>query len=383
MVAHPGRQHSHQAALALYKRNLLGEYWTGVPAGRVTDMFPSLGDRFGIKGIPSSLIRWWPLAPLMRRGGQWIHPNAGAAAELLSHRWFDRFIASRIRRGQFNAIVGYESATAEAFAAARRAGVITILDAPAVHEAANMAALSRTTPARLHATVMAGKQLELELADAVLVTSPLARDTYIAAGVPSSKIHVVTLGVDLDLFLPDDRVTADGFTFAFAGSFIGRKGIDLLLEAFRRTRDRSSTARLRLFGSGANERALVAEGVSLEGRLSHADLARELRTADCFVLPSRIDSYGLVVAEALASGVPVIVSDAVGAKELIRPGANGWIVPAGDAEALADRMTWFVQNRDQRDQWRGAARQSVLALGWSAYHERFAAAVESLLKVAR
>src|SRR5262249_28387622 len=69
-----------------------------------------------------------------------------------------------------------------------------------------------------------------------------------------------------------------------------------------------------------------------------------LRSAQCLLLPSRVDAFGLVVLEAMACGVPAIVSDTVGAKELIEEGHNGFVVPSGNSDALFDRMRWCIWN---------------------------------------
>jgi len=63
-----------------------------------------------------------------------------------------------------------------------------------------------------------------------------------------------------------------------------------------------------------------------------------------FTLPSRVDGFGMAVPEAMACGVPAIVSDMVGAKEVIEEGHNGFIVPSGNSDALVDRMRWCICN---------------------------------------
>jgi glycosyltransferase involved in cell wall biosynthesis len=97
------------------------------------------------------------------------------------------------------------------------------------------------------------------------------------------------------------------------------------------------------------------------------------------VLPSRNDSFGMVVPEALACGLPVLVSDMVGAKELVDPGRNGWIVPAGDAGALAERMAWCVRHREAVGAMRERCRASAEAATWPAYHRRLAELLRTIV----
>jgi glycosyltransferase involved in cell wall biosynthesis len=217
----------------------------------------------------------------------------------------------------------------------------------------------------------------------VLTVSELARETYLAAGVDPERVHAVPLGADVGLFTPATEPRSGPCRFLFAGATIHRKGFDLLLAAFDRVRQAHPDAELRLVGARGDSFDLLAErgaaGVSYAGPLAQRELAEELRQADCLVLPSRNDSYGMVVAEALAAGVPALVSDQVGAKILVQPGRNGWIVPAGDGEALAVRMLACAADPSALRAMREACRRSAEAATWPAYRRRFAALIGALL----
>ena len=125
--------------------------------------------------------------------------------------------------------------------------------------------------------------------------------------------------------------------FLFSGSFIRRKGIDLLISAFARLIADGIDAELHLLGAGPLERAIKAQlnsKVFLHGFKQWGELASVYTQANILCAPSRYDGWGLVVVEGLASGMPVISTDRTGAaRELIDPG-NGWLVPAGDEKAL-------------------------------------------------
>jgi glycosyltransferase involved in cell wall biosynthesis len=119
--------------------------------------------------------------------------------------------------------------------------------------------------------------------------------------------------------------------------------------------------------------------VTVLGPLSQADFASRLTAADCLVLPSRNESFGMVVPEALAAGLPVLVSDRAGAAALVQEGRNGWIVPAGDAGALAGRMLRAAGSREELGRMREDCRRSAAACGWSAYGERLSSLLRALL----
>jgi glycosyltransferase involved in cell wall biosynthesis len=129
-------------------------------------------------------------------------------------------------------------------------------------------------------------------------------------------------------------------SFLFCGSFIRRKGVDLLIAAFNRLIANGIDAELHLLGAGPLERVfkgkyrLLRNNIRVHGFKQRAELASVYAHADVLCAPSRYDGWGLAVVEGLAAGMPVISTDRTGAaRELIDQG-NGWVVPAGDQEAL-------------------------------------------------
>ncbi len=400
LVTHPGRQHSHQTALALEEAGMLAGYWAGVPClesqGRLLPraLWRRLM-RYAPVDLPPARVRWAPWTPALRRLGDRLLPAPWAAAnDLRACRLFDRWAAGRLARrrsggdGAPAAVIACEISALATFRAARRLGIATFLDAPSIHHREQDRVQPTADPPELHRRIAAVKEAEIALADHVLTVSELARRTYIAAGVPAERVHSVTLGADAALFAPspagEPRPPAgDGFTFLFAGAPIARKGFDLLLAAFAEVRRAVPGARLRLVGPPGDAPRRVAErggeGISLAGPLDQRGLAAELAGADCLVLPSRHDSFGMVVAEALAAGAPVLVSEMVGAKDLVTAGESGWIVPAGDAAALAGRMLWCARHPQEVRAMRPACRRAAAGATWPAHHRHLVELLRALL----
>jgi glycosyltransferase involved in cell wall biosynthesis len=389
LVTHPGRQHSHQAALALQAAGALAGYWSGVPAvaaqaRRVPAFLRARFARYAPIPLDPARVRWFPWTPGLRRAGDALLP-AGLAAwnDFAACRLFDRRVARRSSWSGADAVIACEISALATFQEARRRGTATLLDAPSIHHAAQDRLHGTTDSPHLHRRIVAVKDAEIALADHILTVSELARQTYLAAGVPAAKVHAVPLGADLELFSPDGAVkTGEGFTFLFSGATIHRKGFDLLLAAFEQVRAGNPAARLRLAGPRGDSAHLLdggMDGVEVLGALPQAELAVELRRADLLVLPSRNDSYGMVVAEALASGLPVLVSEMVGAKELIVEGRNGWIVPVEDAATLAARMAWCAANAGAVRALGAFCRRSAESATWPAYHRRFVDLLREIL----
>jgi glycosyltransferase involved in cell wall biosynthesis len=367
LVTHPGRQHSHQAALALQQAGALAGYWSGVPAAGFR--------RYAPVPLDPARTRWFPWTPALRRLGAW--------PDLAACRLFDRWAAAGLGRSGADAVIACEISALSTFRAAKRRGIETLLDAPSIHHAAQDRLHGTTDSPGLHRRIVAVKDAEIALADHVLTVSELARQTYLEAGVPPEKVHAVPLGADLGLFSPDGWEKTGDFTFLFSGATIHRKGFDLLLEAFDRARAAHPGVRLRLAGPRGDSAHLLdrrgPEGIDALGALPQPELAAELRRADALVLPSRNDSYGMVVAEALASGTPVLVSEMVGAKDLVTEGKTGWIVPVGDAGTLAERMAWCAGHPREVRAMAADCRRAAETATWPAYHRRFAELLESIL----
>ena len=150
---------------------------------------------------------------------------------------------------------------------------------------------------------------------------------------------------DLKRFEAIDREEKRERVFLFSGSLIVRKGVDLLASAFVRLVREVPNVRLRIVGDGELRQSMmqrlarVSERVEFVGFRDWHELPGEYAAADVLCVPSRYDGWGLVVPQGLAAGLPVIATDRMGAAlEFVRRGRNGWLVPAGDEEALLGAM---------------------------------------------
>ena len=236
LVAHPGMQHAHQLAWAVEEAGYLAAFWSGVPVAdsRGTDgTIWSLLDK-RLRSIPvSSQKRWHPVVfPLLRKlSGMRVFKYYANAWSHRVDRGFDAWVAVKIKKLRPDLVVCYENAALHTFMAAREFGAACVLDAASVHYLVAREWLSDTGQVN-PAWIDAGKQQEIDLADAILTCSGFASDTYRDAGVPSHRLFPVPVGTPLpDQVLPDKFLGAN-CRYIFVGSLIRRKAVDILLDIF-------------------------------------------------------------------------------------------------------------------------------------------------------
>jgi glycosyltransferase involved in cell wall biosynthesis len=189
---------------------------------------------------------------------------------------------------------------------------------------------------------------EYELADAIHVLSDHAWQTFVEEGVAPSRLRAVAPRVD-ERFHADASIRADDgvFRIVYTGALSVVKGVPLLIDAFRRLLLRD--AQLTLVGASGTRgmRRYLERAVRNDPRIRIApgDPLPHLRRADVYVHPSYQDGFAYALAEAMACGVPVIVSEGTGAKERVVQGVNGWIVPTGDVDAIHARLEQLIASK--------------------------------------
>ena len=174
---------------------------------------------------------------------------------------------------------------------------------------------------------------------------------------------------DLNRFANSEQRARVERTFLFSGALIHRKGVDLLAAAFVEIAREFSNVRLKVIGDGELRESVeqmlskVRERVEFVGFRDWDQLPEAYANADVLCVPSRYDGWGLVVPEGLASGLPVIATDRMGAAlEFVETGRNGWLIPAGDQRALVDAMREAAGlSSSELEQMGRHARESVSA----------------------
>ena len=200
---------------------------------------------------------------------------------------------------------------------------------------------------------------------AVSAYQRLAADHCVIRSIP----YYCELGPFLDT--PRRRSPDGSVNFLFCGQLIKRKGVDLLLEAFCRLSGEFEQARLTLVGAGELQSELqrrippgLESRIKFDGFRAPESLVEAFGSADVFVLPSMHDGWGVVVNQAVAAGLPVIASSAVGAAaDLVVEDGNGHIFAAGNVEQLTEAMRSFLRQPEKIARF--GARSRALAVDWT------------------
>jgi glycosyltransferase involved in cell wall biosynthesis len=190
---------------------------------------------------------------------------------------------------------------------------------------------------------------EYALTDFHCAASTVVRDQLIARGIPPKRIWVVPYGADQLTFNPGpESVPSMEFRILFAGQVCLRKGIKTLLDALSiegRPEWQVDFCGARLGEADGDISAYRGRSpLHFHGPVPQGSLADAMRKSSVLVLPSLEEGFGLVVPQALNCGLPCIVSDRVGGKDLIRHRQTGSIVPAQNPEALAAELRWWAEH---------------------------------------
>lgn len=389
-MAHPALQHAHQLALALHERLLLRGFYSGVPVAAAGDPLPWwLPDSYQRKikrvEIPVALRRH-PVRfqTLLRAGSAFGSTSARTDRAHRVFHWFDAWMARRVLHLRPKVVVAYENSACLTFRAARKVGALCVLDAPSVHHRSG-AILMETELTPYTPEINRRKDEEVDLADLVLTCSPFAAKTYLDNGVAPSKVQPLLLGAEL----PEDMSSTQGQRspgpprFVFAGALSRRKSVDLIVSTFKRLHDEGLRYELQFVG-GVAEQDLLREVLNTPNASYHPGVAQRdlfpmLANADCLLLPSRFDSFGMVVAEAMACGTPALVSTQTGAKALIEalPG-SGWVVEPTLA-SLHTTLQCLLRDPTLLQTARAEAIKARDQFSWRAYRRRAGDLFEDLV----
>lgn len=391
LLAHPGTQYSHQLARQLARHDSLYQFWTGfaLPAdgllGRVFEGVAPASWRRRISnrligGVPARKVKTMPV--IEWRALQRL--KNGESQQRVFHernRAFQESISADSLKNS-SAVIGFDTSSWVLARRAERAGKPFFLDQSISHPLVNqriMEGVARRFPewseeieSRLPEVLDCERQ-EQQSATKIIAASSFSKQTLIAQGVPAEKIALNPYGVDLNLFYPPSEPRRrEPLRFLFVGLVNARKGVPLLVEAWRKMQLKN--AELWLVGpADSRQRSLIPElpGLKFLGKRPHRELPELMRQCDVLVFPSYCEGFALVLLEALASGMPIITTEATAGPDLIEDGVEGHLIPSGNLDALCEAMQQMAREPDRLEPMSRAARLCAERFSWDAYGDRW------------
>lgn len=311
----------------------------------------------------------------------------GRPSDVWIARRFARFVARHLP-GDLDILVGWSGASLEAMEPARQRGAKVVIERGSSH-IAHQAEILAEEHARFRLpftpvdpAMIARECAEYEAADRISVPTGFARRTFLERGIAEERLAVNPYGVDLSAFAPAARPPGPARPRVLMVGRLGlRKGLPYLLEAARRL---GPGVEVRLVGPldpGAGMLLAAApDNVVAAGPLPGSALPGEYAAADLFCLPSLEEGLPLTLLQAMACGLPVVVTPETGAADLVTDGMEGVMVPSRDGAALAGALAGLIADPTLRAEMGRAARRRVAAgFGWADYGERAIALYRDLI----
>lgn len=317
-----------------------------------------LGTRHGTRGVPVERTRLFPVFGLLNfAGAKLLSPYRSESLRFGLLPLFDWWVKRQLEPG--DCILSSYGYANESFKWVRRHGGTTFVDAGNSHPENFWEILAEEhrrwkCPLPPVAPHWNRRSIEMmPLVDYVLSPSQYVTCSFLERGFPADRILRNVYPIDLACFAPPAEPRSQGrpLRVICTSQLSLRKGTPYLLEAFRIVLKSEPGARLLLTDNVADSvRPILARyhdlPIDWAPGLPHPQLAERLRSADIFVLPSLEEGLARTSIEALACGLPAIVTPNTGTSDFIVPGRNGEVVPIRDAQAMADAvLAWWERIR--------------------------------------
>ena len=405
ILAHAGVQFSYQPAAALDEAEHLARFITTIydpPTGFTRFLPPRFGTRIEAYasrrrhptlGRRNTSIIWWPEA-VERVLSVAVPRGSNVKSRLLDVRnhWFDRAASQLLGKIEHDVFIGLSGSCLSSLRMAAKLGDGTVVDQHDIHFSLARQLLTEecelnpdfasTMPfARSVNRYLRRVEAELHEADRIFVASSFALNSHVEAGVPREKLIALLHATQVE---PKERTSyrpvRQQLSILFAGHLTQRKGIKYLLEAVRRLSLPGVT--LTLVGDPVGTTEPLTPYADLFRHiehLPHAELIRRFWDFDVLVLPSLYDAFGLVALDAMAVGLPVIVSaNTAAGSDIVREGVEGFIVPIRDTVALMDRILRLYESPDLRRAMSESGPSRAAEYGLESYSQDLLAAVSAV-----
>ncbi len=380
VLSTPGKFHTFDLARELYAQGALEAVFSGYPNFKLKN-----------EGIPPALLHTFPWVQVPYMAFPWRHLLPKSVVwqwELLTAVPFGNWVARNLP--ECDVYVGLSGSSLQAGKKAHQLGARYVCDRGSAHIRVQDALLREEHALwgmpyeGIDPRTIAREEAEYAEADLITVPSIFSYRSFVKQGVSAEKLRLLPYGVNVSRFQPVAEPAVGQFDVLYVGAMSLQKGIQYLVQAYQKINHPNKS--LTFVGAPSQEliqmlkmRNLWPEDAKVLGHVPQTELKNIMSRSHVLVLPSVQDGFGMVMAQAMACGCPVIASCNTGGEDLFNDGDEGYIVPIRDVDALTNRLQVFADN----PQLRAAMGQRALARvkdlgGWSTYGHRALAVYSEL-----
>jgi glycosyltransferase involved in cell wall biosynthesis len=411
VVAHPTGIANLRALLKVAARlDVLDSFWTSLafpPTLANSPVLPlRLRQQVGRRTFPEaawSRTRVRPQREVVRLLGRAVgltglsgHERGWASVDQM-YRHLDRSVARYLRRApdrSIRAVYSYEDGALESFRTARSQGIASLYHLPIPHWRTTRRILAEEGELQPDwAPTMQGlqdseeklarKDEEIALADRIVVASTFTKKSLDGVLDDSSRVITLSYGSPpVRVKRPSSRAPNEPLRLIHVGHLTGRKGVAYLIAALRRL---DAPWQLTLAGtlpsSIPESLAWLLQDPRSKwlGHVPNAAVLEHMSKSHVLVFPSLVEGFGMVIAEAMAAGLPVITTPNTAGPDVLREGREGYIVPIRDPDAIADRLARLYADEGLRQTMATAALTRAASAGWETYQKKIAVLLKEVL----
>lgn len=377
-----GKFHTFDLARELHARGALAAIFSGYPRFKLRS-----------EGLPQELIHTFPWV----QGAYMAFARKDILPKLVIREWeyinvatFGAFVARNLP--ECDLYVGLSGSTLPAGKKAHQQGARYVCDRGSSHIRAQDELLRDEHAiwglpfTGIDRRIIAREEAEYAEADCITIPSSFALRTFQEQGIPAEKLRLLPYGVNLARFEKVAEPAPERFDILFVGGMSLQKGLQYLVQAYMRLKHPAKS--LTFVGATSAElisllkaRDIWPEDTQVLGHIPQPELKNLMSRSHVLVLPSIQDGFGMVMAQAMACGCPVIASRNTGGEDLFTDGKEGFIVPIRDVDALAERMQQLADAPDARAAMAVRALDKVRGLGgWRDYGDRAMAIYQEVVR---
>jgi glycosyltransferase involved in cell wall biosynthesis len=413
ILSHPTANANVRAvASGLYKAGILSGFYTSIASfpGDALDLlsrFSALSE-FRRRRFDPSLKPFTHTHPWLEMGrmislkaglNKLIEDEKGIFCIDAVYNNLDKYVSSSLllkkNNQNISAVYAYEDCALATFTQAKLRGIKCIYDLPIAFWETGRRLLTEEADRLPNWKLTLGggiqdstqkldrKSREMELADMVIAPSEFVLNSLPAAST-NKFVHMAPFGSPVAHEINEPRPKPVNLNRAlrvlFVGSMGQRKGLGDLFQAIRLINN--SNIELVVMGSLLAPLEFYRNefpNFTYETGRPHEQVLALMRTCDVFCLPSIVEGRALVVQEAMSQGLPIIVTPNTGGEDLVQEGKTGFLVPIRSPEVIANRLAWFLDNRNKIPEMGKMAKNHASSYTWDNYSNSIAAAIKTFL----